>query len=288
MRIRRAASSTCRTPRVLPADSTGRAAIGVRSSKPDLRVDARTGGNQSSSPLFNSLIEELGIELDAELLDLALTHRSFSYENGQIPTNERLEFLGDAVLGVIVTEHLYRSYPDLAEGRLAKLRAKVVSAVSLAVVARQLDIGKLIKLGRGELSTGGSNKTSILADTLEALIGAVYLDAGPSGAERLVHHLFDPLIDHAATLGAGLDWKTSLQEIAAALGLAPTSYEIIESGPDHDKRFDAWAVLGERRFGPGHGRNKKQAEQQAAAAAFKVLNSERRPATDAEASGQNA
>ena len=262
--------------------------IGVRFSRPDLRVDARTGGTQSSLPPFISLIKELGIELDAELLDLALTHRSFSYENGQIPTNERLEFLGDSVLGVIVTEHLYRSHPDLAEGQLAKLRAKVVSAVSLAAVARGLSVGKMIKLGRGELSTGGSDKTSILADTMEALIGAVYLDAGPSGAERLVHHLFDPLIDHAATLGAGLDWKTSLQEVAAALGLAPTVYMITESGPDHDKRFDAWAVLGDRRFGPGHGQNKKQAEQQAAAAAFKALNAERRAAADAEASEKNA
>ncbi len=225
--------------------------------------------------------------MDADLLDLALTHRSFAYENGQIPTNERLEFLGDSVLGVIVTEHLYRTYPDLAEGQLAKLRAKVVSAVSLAGVARKLGIGRLVKLGRGEISTGGANKTSILADTMEALIGATYLSSGPTGAERLVHHLFVPLIDHAATLGAGLDWKTSLQEVAAALGLPATVYQVTESGPDHDKRFDAWAVLGERRFGPGHGQNKKQAEQQAAATAFKALDAERR-ARDAEASEQDA
>lgn len=225
--------------------------------------------------------------MDADLLDLALTHRSFAYENGQIPTNERLEFLGDSVLGVIVTEHLYRTYPDLAEGQLAKLRARVVSAVSLAAVARKLGIGRIVKLGRGEVSTGGANKTSILADTMEALIGATYLSSGPTGAERLVHHLFVPLIDHAATLGAGLDWKTSLQEVASALGLPTPAYQITESGPDHDKRFDAWAVLGTRRFGPGHGQNKKQAEQQAAAAAFKVLDAEHR-AKDAETSDQDA
>lgn len=236
-----------------------------------LRVSATTG---KTPPSFTSLIEELGIHLDADLLDLALTHRSFAYENGHLPTNERLEFLGDSVLGVIVTEYLYRSYPDLPEGQLAKLRANVVSAVSLAQVARKLQIGPMIKLGHGEIGTGGQRKTSILADTMEALIGAVYLSSGKPAAELLVHHLFDPLVNHAATLGAGLDWKTSLQEVASALGLPTTVYEITESGPDHDKRFDAWAVLGTRRFGPGHGQNKKQAEQQAAAAAFKALDAE--------------
>ena len=213
--------------------------------------------------------------MDADLLDLALTHRSYAYENGQLPTNERLEFLGDSVLGIVVTEHLYRCLPDWPEGRLTKLRANVVSAVSLAAVARRLRIGSMIKLGRGEVTTNGHDKTSILADTLEALIGAVYLSGGKPAAERVVHRLFNPLIGHAATLGAGLDWKTSLQEAASAVGLPGTIYEIIESGPDHDKRFEAWAVLGERRFGPGHGQNKKQAEQAAAAAAFEVLDAER-------------
>ena len=236
----------------------------------------------------NELLEALGTTLSPDLLVQALTHRSFSHEHPGVANYERLEFLGDAVLELVSTETLFTIHPDMTEGQLAKLRAKVVSAVSLAAVARGLSVGKMIKLGRGELSTGGSDKTSILADTMEALIGAVYLDAGRGGAERLVHHLFDPLIDHAATLGAGLDWKTSLQEVAAALGLAPTVYMITESGPDHDKRFDAWAVLGDRRFGPGHGQNKKQAEQQAAAAAFKALNAERRAAADAEASEKNA
>lgn len=234
-------------------------------------MPTRTDDGSSS---FDSLIEELGIDLDADLLDLALTHRSFAYENGQIPTNERLEFLGDSVLGVIVTEYLYRSYPDLPEGQLAKLRANVVSAVSLAAVARTLGIGSLVKLGRGEVTTNGRDKTSILADTMEALIGATYLAGGKSAAESLVHSLFDPLVDHAATLGAGLDWKTSLQEVASALGLPTTAYQITESGPDHDKRFEAWAVLGERSFGPGTGHNKKQAEQQAAAMAFRELDAE--------------
>lgn len=237
-------------------------------------MSARTGAADQAAPSFISLIEELGVQLDADLLDLALTHRSFAYENGQIPTNERLEFLGDSVLGVIVTEFLYRSYPDLPEGQLAKLRARVVSAVSLAAVARELHIGALIKLGRGEISSNGHDKTSILADTMEALIGAVYLSGGKPSAEALVHHLFDPQVLHAATLGAGLDWKTSLQEIVSGHGAETVSYAIEESGPDHDKRFDAWAVVGERRFGPGHGQNKKQAEQQAAAMAFEILKAE--------------
>lgn len=269
-------NNTCRTQPARRAVSTVPVASVVRSSRPDPALRAGTGEARAASPPFTCLIEELGVGLDADLLDLALTHRSFAYENGQVPTNERLEFLGDAVLGVIVTEYLYRTYPDLPEGQLAKLRAKVVSAVSLAGVARKLGIGQLIKLGRGEVSTGGHDKNSILADTMEALLGAVYLSSGKQGAELLVHHLFDPLVDHAATLGAGLDWKTSLQEVAATAGLAAPVYEIAESGPDHDKRFDAWAVLGERRFGPGHGQNKKQAEQEAAARAFKVLDAERR------------
>lgn len=226
--------------------------------------------------------------MDAELLDLALTHRSYAYEHGQIPTNERLEFLGDSVLGVIVTEYLYRRYPDLAEGQLAKLRASVVSTVSLAEVARELAIGPMIKLGRGEINTGGDDKNSILADTMEALIGAVFLSAGQIGAERLVHYIFDPMVEHSATLGAGLDWKTSLQEAAAALGLPATSFEITESGPDHDKWFEAWAVFGERRYGPGAGHNKKQAEQQAAALAYAALDAERGPGKAAQNSSTDA
>ena len=237
-------------------------------------VDRPSSGPDEPGP-FLRLIEEIGVELGTGLLDLALTHRSYAYEHGAIPTNERLEFLGDSVLGLIVTEHLYRSHPELPEGQLAKLRANVVSAVTLAQVARELRIGGLIKLGRGEIATGGDEKDSILADTMEALIGAVYLTGGQLAAARLVHRLFDPVITQAAGLGAGLDWKTSLQEIAAGLGLPVAHYEIEESGPDHAKRFVAWAVLGDRRFGPGSGRSKKQAEQRAAELAFKMLDAER-------------
>lgn len=217
------------------------------------------------------LLEELGIEIDPQLYSLALTHRSYAYENGGLPHNERLEFLGDSVLGVVVTEHLYRTYPDFPEGRLAKLRAAVVNAQSLAAVARDLQLGDELLLGRGEITTGGSDKASILADSLEALFGAVLISNGRDAADRLLHHLFDPLVDQAVTIGAGLDWKTSLQEICAERDLGLPGYRITETGPDHDKRFTAVAVVREQAFAPGNGRSKKQAEQRAAEAAFLAL-----------------
>jgi len=218
------------------------------------------------------LLEELGIEIDPQLYSLALTHRSYAYENGGLPHNERLEFLGDSVLGVVVTEYLYRTYPDFPEGRLAKLRAAVVNAQSLASVARELRLGEELLLGRGEITTGGADKASILADSLEALFGAVLISNGRDAADRLLHRLFDPLVDQAVTVGAGLDWKTSLQEICADRDLGLPGYRITETGPDHDKRFTAVAVVGEQAFAPGYGRSKKQAEQQAAEAAFLALN----------------
>lgn len=230
---------------------------------------------------FEELCTQLGVPLDPQLFVLALTHRSYAYENGGIPTNERLEFLGDSVLGVIVTDHLYNTHPDLSEGRLAKLRAAVVNARALARVARSLEVGPLIRLGRGEITTGGADKSSILADTMEALIGATYLTHGIGGARTLVHHLFDPLMDEAANLGAGLDWKTSLQELAADMGLGAPHYAVTESGPDHDKRFEAYAVIGDEQFGPGKGHNKKQAEQEAASRGFAALTERRATQTQA-------
>jgi len=233
---------------------------------------------------FDLLLTELGVPLDTQLRSLALTHRSYSFENGGIPTNERLEFLGDAVLGIVVTEYLYRHYPDKPEGQLAKLRAAVVNANSLAGVARSLEIGPMIKLGRGESTTGGHDKTSILADTTEALIGAVFLTGTMAAAETLVHHLFDPLVRHAATLGAGLDWKTSLQEACAERGVAMPVYQVSESGPDHDKRFEAHAMIDGVLYAAGQGRNKKQAEQAAAALAFAGLTGTETSDTDQPAS----
>src|ERR1700690_2030533 len=194
---------------------------GARSSRADRHHGAGSAGAEmtgSDAPLdpFEQLERIAGLRVDREVLERAVTHRSYAYENGGLPTNERLEFLGDSVLGVIVTETLYRRYPDLAEGQLAKLRAAVVNMRALADVSRTLGLGEFIRLGRGEESTGGRDKSSILADGLEALIGAVYIDGGLPGATGLVHRLFDDMIEDAARLGAGLDWKTSLQELTAS------------------------------------------------------------------------
>jgi ribonuclease-3 len=217
------------------------------------------------------LLSEIGVVLDADLLERALTHRSFAYEQGGLPTNERLEFLGDSVLGLVVTEHLYASYPEMSEGQLAKLRAAVVNSRALADVARGLDLGEAVRLGRGEESTGGRNKSSILADTMEAVIGAVFVEHGVDVARSFVHRLFDPLMADVATRGAGLDWKTSLQELASLAGLGVPRYEVAESGPDHAKSFQATVLIDQLRHGPGAGRNKKEAEQNAAAIAFAAL-----------------
>jgi ribonuclease-3 len=217
------------------------------------------------------VLEQLGMQVDPELLGRALTHRSYAYEQGGLPTNERLEFLGDSVLGLVVTEHLFVSYPDLSEGQLAKLRAAVVNSRALADVARGLGLGAVVRLGRGEEATGGRDKSSILADTMEAVIGAVFTQHGIERARVFVHHLFDQLMVDVATLGAGLDWKTSLQETASLAGLGVPVYEVVESGPDHAKTFQAMVVLDRHSYGPGAGRNKKEAEQNAAALAFAAV-----------------
>jgi ribonuclease-3 len=217
------------------------------------------------------LLADLGFALDPALCEQALTHRSYAYEHGGLPTNERLEFLGDAVLGLVITNTLFQGYPLLPEGQLAKLRAAVVNTRALAGVARELGVGAFLRLGRGEESSGGRDKASILADTLEALIGAVYVDLGIGAATELVHRLFDPLIAVSAELGAGLDWKTSLQELAAAGAQGAPEYRIDESGPDHQKTFRAVAVVGGRECGFGEGANKKEAEQRAAEQAWRLL-----------------
>ncbi|MGY1812135.1 ribonuclease III [Blastococcus sp. SYSU D00820] len=227
------------------------------------------------------LLDALGIELPGGLLALALTHRSYAYENGGLPTNERLEFLGDSVLGLVVTDELYRSQPDLPEGQLAKLRASVVNMTSLARVARRLGdggIGPHLLLGRGEETTGGREKDSILADAMEALIGAVHLGLGLDVASALVHRLFDPLLAESATRGAGLDWKTSLQELGAARGLGAPTYVVRDTGPDHAKTFTAEVLLSGQVYGAGAGRTKKAAEQEAAEAAWRALSAD--PAAD--------
>ncbi len=240
-------------------------------------------GPLSPLPPYDELHEALGHpQLDPGLLELALTHRSYAYENGGLPTNERLEFLGDSVLGVVVTETLYRSHPDLSEGRLAKLRAACVNARALAEVGRTIGLGEHVRLGKGEEATGGREKASILSDTVEAVIGAVYLSAGPDApvsgfdnAAAVVHLLFDPLLEAAADMGAGLDWKTSLQEFCADQELGVPEYLIEDEGPDHLKTFTAQVRVGTRMHGHGVGRSKKEAEQQAAESAYRTLSAER-------------
>ena len=202
---------------------------------------------------------------------MALTHRSFAYEKGSRETNERLEFLGDAVLGIVVTDSLYKEYPGLPEGDLAKMRAALVNMTVLADVAKEIGLGDSVLLGRGEAMTGGRTKPSILADTLEAIFGAVYLDRGMRVASRVVLGLFLPRIRGQVEGGTVMDYKTSLQEIAAArLGTLP-EYRITESGPDHAKRFQAVVVLAGEEYGGGDGRSKKEAEQAAAKQAVERL-----------------
>ena len=221
-----------------------------------------------------TLLDALGVQIDPDLLTLALTHRSYAYETGGLPTNERLEFLGDAVLGVVVTERLYVGFPDRPEGELAKIRASVVNMHALADVARGLGEGGLgahVYLGRGEELTGGRDKASILADGLESLFGAVFLDHGIEVAKKVVMSLFEPIIARAGELGAGLDWKTSLQELSAERNAGPPQYQITSTGPDHDKEFTAVAVVAGRELGSGVCRTKKEAEQKAAEIAWKAL-----------------
>ena len=225
----------------------------------------------SASDDLSPLIQRLGVHVDPGALRHALTHRSYAFENGNCPHNERLEFLGDSVLGVIVTDALYHSHPDEPESRLAKYRAAVVNSRTLAEVARELGVGEHLLLGRGEQTTGGRDKGSILADALEAIIGAVYLAEGMGAADKLVHSLLDDRMVAAASLGAGLDWKTSLQELGARSGLGSPVYEVLASGPDHAKQFSAVVRVGDQVTGTGTGASKKHAEQTAAAQAYQAL-----------------
>lgn len=234
------------------------------------------------APQPSELAPALGVSIGDEALERALTHRSYTYEHEGLPTNERLEFLGDAVLGLIVTDRLFRQHPQLPAGQLARLRASIVRMTALAGIARQLGLGTYIRLGRTEESTGGRDKPSILADTLAAVIGAVYLDSGLEQAVGLVNRLFDPVIQQSAMLGAGLDWKTSLQELTAANLLGIPEYHIVDSGPDHKKSYHATVIVDGQVAGIGEGRSKRLAEQQAAEAAWRAISSnDRRPSEPA-------
>lgn len=219
-----------------------------------------------------SLEERLGYTFERpELLRLALTHRSVSSENPARNDNERLEFLGDAVLQLVITDLLYGSYGDLAEGQMAKVRAGVVSRAMLAEIAGRIEIGGEVDLAPSEEATGGREKPSILADAVEAIIGAVYLDGGLDAARQLILTFWADRVAERARRPGLKDYKTRLQELVARQGGRP-SYEVVGTGPDHDRQFTAVVSVAGTVRGRGEGRSKKQAEQAAAEMALEQLN----------------
>jgi ribonuclease III len=226
-------------------------------------------GSEAVAP---ELDDALGVRfLDPSIRAAALTHRSYAFEQELDVNNERLEFLGDAVLGLVVTDVAYRVFPQMPEGELAKLRAAIVNMSALADVARDLRLGDFIMLGKGEERSGGRDKASILADALEAILGAIYLDRGLGTARAFIERLFRPRMV-AYVRGEGeRDYKTILQELASADLHAMPEYKISDQGPDHLKEFTATVFLNGKAWGKGIGRSKKEAEQQAAHEAYEKL-----------------
>jgi ribonuclease-3 len=204
---------------------------------------------------------------DVDLLGCALTHRSWCAEHSGFTSNERLEFLGDAVLGLLVSDEIFRRLPDAGEGRLSRVRASVVCAPALAEMATELGVGEVLLLGKGEAASGGRDRPSILADAMEALIGAVWLDGGHADARRLVERLVAPRLADAGSP----DHKSRLHELVAQEHDRRITYQLSEHGPEHDKTFRAVVLLDEEPFGTGTGRSKKQAEQEAAREAWLKL-----------------
>jgi len=246
------------------------------SATPSTTSSPSSGPRPLSDGGHDTLLDALALRLgwafaDRALLERAVAHRSYCAENPTAASNERLEFLGDAVLGLVVTDHIFGVYPELPEGQLAKVRASVVSSATLAEVAADHEVGSALLLGKGEAASGGSLKPSILADAMEALIGAAYLDGGWDAARGLVLRLLDDRIEEAAAGPGGQDHKTRLQElVSSTFGRLP-AYTVVEEGPDHAKRFVATVTLDSRHWQGGQGRSKKQAEQAAAHQAWLAL-----------------
>ncbi|MEK9987767.1 MAG: ribonuclease III [Aquiluna sp.] len=220
--------------------------------------------------MSDELLERLGAEISPELLKLALTHSSFAYENGG-SDNERLEFLGDSVLGYLVASHIYSVNPDLSEGELTKLKNGVVSAQALAVAANRIDLGKYLFLGKGEEQTEGRSKENILADAFEALIGAAYIHAGLDNASKVIEAHILPLLDDSDALREFADPKTSLAVKLKKLRREEPSYEMTESGPEHERVYFATCFSGKVSLGSGSGRTKRKAETDAALSALRTL-----------------
>jgi ribonuclease-3 len=232
--------------------------------------DTAAGASLPKAP--ESLDASLGLSFgDGSLRLAALTHRSYAFERGQQVTNERLEFLGDAVLGLVVTDMAYAAYPEMPEGQLAKLRAAIVNMHALAEVARSLDVGDVVLLGKGEETSGGRDKASILADALEAIFGAVYLDRGLDEARTVIERLFRPRMEAWARGEGDRDFKTILQELASQMLRAIPEYRVAERGPDHEKEFTAVVAVAGEPLGTGTGRSKKEAEQRAAREAYATM-----------------
>lgn len=232
----------------------------------------RDAGERDETAARAALHDRLGITFrNATLLDAALTHRSYAYEQGLPVTNERLELLGDAVLNLIVTDFIYKQFPTYLEGDLAKLRASLVSAPALAEVAHELALGDAIRLGKGEEQTGGREKPSIAADALEAVIGAVYLDRGMRSTREVIRRLFGSRIEAAIGRDVPKDPKTMLQELVTRLYGGLPQYRVSGEGPDHAKRFRAVVYVAGELYGQGEGRSKKAAELAAAAEAVARL-----------------
>jgi ribonuclease-3 len=228
-----------------------------------------------AEPKLVTLSQRIGYEFtDWSLLRRSLAHRSWCAESGGQPSNERLEFLGDAVLGWVIADITYRKHSDLPEGKLTDLRKSVVNAYALAEVAESIHLGPCIMLGKGEAAGGGRSKPSILSDCLEAVLGAVYLDGGVEAVAATIDRLFaDRLVKAAANLDR-LDHKTVLQEMTARLFDSAPVYVITDTGPDHAKMFSATVVIGGRSFGEGIGKSKKMAEQAAASQACVALSAD--------------
>ena len=217
------------------------------------------------------LLASLDVDLDEEYLRLALTHRSFANENGHLPNNERLEFLGDAVLGLSIAARLYEKYPTRPESDISKMRASIVSRFGLADIARDMGLGAFILLGKGEANSNGRDKDSILADTTEALFGAIYLQHGFETARRVILALFAEKVDAAVSTRNHMDWKTSLQELCAERKLPSPEYSATSTGPEHNQVFTAQVHVDGQLLDESVGPNKKQAEQQAAEKATLII-----------------
>jgi ribonuclease-3 len=220
---------------------------------------------------LDALSEKLGVEINRELLKLALTHRSYSYEHGNIPNNERLEFLGDSVLGFVVTSHIYETLTNLPEGEMTKVKNAVVSARALAVVAAELSLGEYLLLGKGELATDGRNKPNLLADAFEAILGAAYMSNGFDSARALVEKFVFPLLDNPDEIRANSDPKTTLQERIQALGRGTPNYKTRFEGPDHNRDYFSTLYVNGEEISHGEGRTKKNAETAAAVKALEIL-----------------